>query len=323
MAPTGACVIVPMPGGIARVYVSARRETTGRPEPTPAAIQALVDLHGPGGISLGEPRWASVFRAQSRLARRWHVGRAVLAGDAAHIQSPAGGQGMNVAIRDAHNLGWRLAAALRGADAEALLDRYERERRRVAAGVLRETDQQMRVLAFASRPARALRDGAFRQLDRRGLMASRLPATAGLKDAYGRRRTGARLPDVAVRDASTGAELAVHALMRDPRFSLFVRDDAAAAPLLPRVVARFGAQLAVRVVSRGPGEVVRWADSHLIDASDRVLPRGCEALLVRPDGHIAASLGRATDARLEVHLERALPADGARAAVLTPAGGMP
>jgi 2-polyprenyl-6-methoxyphenol hydroxylase-like FAD-dependent oxidoreductase len=101
-----------------------------------ANMQAILDRRtGRTDIRLHEPAWASLWRANIRLADRYREGRVFLAGDAAHIHSPAGGQGMNTGIQDAHNLGWKLAAVARGAS-PALLDSYEAERRPVAAGVL-------------------------------------------------------------------------------------------------------------------------------------------------------------------------------------------
>ncbi|QOV41494.1 FAD-dependent oxidoreductase [Streptomyces ferrugineus] len=83
-----------------------------------------------------EVRWASNFMPRTALADRFRVGRVFLAGDAAHVHSPAGGQGLNTSVQDAYNLGWKLDAVLRDGAAEALLDTYEEERRPVAAGVL-------------------------------------------------------------------------------------------------------------------------------------------------------------------------------------------
>ncbi|MFD7131318.1 FAD-dependent oxidoreductase [Streptomyces sp. NPDC059894] len=83
-----------------------------------------------------EVRWASDFRPRAALADRFRDGRVFLVGDAAHVHSPAGGQGLNTSVQDAYNLGWKLAAVLRGQAPAALLDTYEEERRPIAAGVL-------------------------------------------------------------------------------------------------------------------------------------------------------------------------------------------
>lgn len=89
--------------------------------------------------------WASMFRFHSRIAGRFRVGRSFLVGDAAHIHNPAGGQGLNLAIGDAANLAWKLAHVIRGTAPEWLLDTYDAERRPVAAIVLRRTDTGFRL----------------------------------------------------------------------------------------------------------------------------------------------------------------------------------
>ncbi|MGK4455536.1 FAD-dependent monooxygenase, partial [Klebsiella pneumoniae] len=92
-------------------------------------LQGQIDRHGPRGLRLHDPQWLSAFRVNERLAARYRLGRCFLAGDAAHIHSPAGGQGMNTGIQDAVNLGWKLAAVHQGiGDADLLLDSYEPER---------------------------------------------------------------------------------------------------------------------------------------------------------------------------------------------------
>ncbi|MEU2711051.1 FAD-dependent monooxygenase [Streptomyces sp. NPDC007205] len=85
---------------------------------------------------VGQLRWASDFRPRTGLADRFRVGRVFLAGDAAHLHSPAGGQGLNTSVQDAYNLGWKLGAVLRGGAPDSLLDSYEEERRSNAAAML-------------------------------------------------------------------------------------------------------------------------------------------------------------------------------------------
>ena len=94
-------------------------------------------------IELQEPVWSSLWRANVRLADRYREGSVLIAGDAAHIHSPAGGQGMNTGIQDAQNLGWKLAGVLNGASA-SLLDTYEAERRPVALDVLALSNSRLK-----------------------------------------------------------------------------------------------------------------------------------------------------------------------------------
>ena len=111
------------------------------PGPALPDLQAIADDLLPGKPPLSDLRWSSIFRISLRLADSYRVGRVFLAGDAAHIHPPTGGQGMNTGIQDAWNLGWKLAAVLRGGVDAGLLDSYEAERRPVGAAVLERTRQ--------------------------------------------------------------------------------------------------------------------------------------------------------------------------------------
>jgi 2-polyprenyl-6-methoxyphenol hydroxylase-like FAD-dependent oxidoreductase len=102
-------------------------------------LQAVADDLLPGRPVLADLRWSSLFRISVRLAERYRVGRAFIAGDAAHIHPPTGGQGMNTGIQDAYNLAWKLALVLDSAAPETLLDSYEAERRPVGAEVVART----------------------------------------------------------------------------------------------------------------------------------------------------------------------------------------
>src|SRR5262249_26042439 len=93
--------------------------------PTLEQMQAIVDRLGPPGMVLSNPRWTSRFRISRRLAARYRDRRIFLAGDAAHIHPPTGGQGMNTGLQDAYNLGWKLALVLKGEAKASLLDSYE------------------------------------------------------------------------------------------------------------------------------------------------------------------------------------------------------
>jgi hypothetical protein len=98
------------------------------------------------------PRWLSRFGDAARLAEQYRVGRVLLAGDAAHIHPPLGGEGLNLGIQDAFNLGWKLAAEVGGWAPEGLLDSYQTERRPVAADVLDNTRAQMELLSLEPGP---------------------------------------------------------------------------------------------------------------------------------------------------------------------------
>ncbi|MFG2820405.1 FAD-dependent monooxygenase [Kitasatospora sp. NPDC048365] len=151
-APGGALALCPMPG-TDEFQVYAQYED-GEPDTSADGVRALVAArsHLPAD-AVTDVRWASDFRPRAALAERFRAGRVLLAGDAAHVHSPAGGQGLNTSVQDAYNLGWKLGQILRhGADAEPLLDSYEAERLPVAADVLEISTSIHRGGALAGQP---------------------------------------------------------------------------------------------------------------------------------------------------------------------------
>jgi 2-polyprenyl-6-methoxyphenol hydroxylase-like FAD-dependent oxidoreductase len=120
-------------------------------------LQTICDGFTGGTLRLRDPVWMTNFRLQRRQAARYRVGRVFLAGDAAHVHSPAGAQGMNTGIQDAWNLGWKLALVVRGLADKALLDSYEPERLPVGRFVLRLSDRASSVAISDSRLVRLLR----------------------------------------------------------------------------------------------------------------------------------------------------------------------
>ncbi|MYW65754.1 FAD-dependent oxidoreductase [Streptomyces sp. SID8379] len=155
-------------------------------------------------FGMHDARWMSRFHSDERQAPHYRVGRVLLAGDAAHVHTPAGGQGMNTGLQDAANLGWKLAAVLNGRASEGLLETYEAERHPVGKAVLRSSGGLVR-LAMAKRPwtlaaragltaflarVRPARDRAVGQITGIGF---RYPAPKG-----SHRLVGTRVPDVAL-----------------------------------------------------------------------------------------------------------------------------
>lgn len=128
-------------------------------DPTPAdapvdlaEVQDLADAYTGGALRLHDPAWMTNFRLHHRMASQYRSGRVFLAGDAAHIHSPAGAQGMNTGIQDAINLGWKLAYTVLGIGSPDLLDTYDPERAPVGRTVVRFTDQAFTV-ATSTNPA--------------------------------------------------------------------------------------------------------------------------------------------------------------------------
>ncbi|MFJ9675454.1 FAD-dependent monooxygenase [Streptomyces sp. NPDC101221] len=142
----------PFGAGIYSVVVPAAG--VGGRAPAPTLEDFRRQLRAVAGTDFGvhSPRWLSRFGDATRLAERYRVGRVLLAGDAAHIHPPTGGQGINLGVQDAFNLGWKLAAQIRGWAPETLLDTYEAERRPVAEDVLDNTRAQTELLSTAPGP---------------------------------------------------------------------------------------------------------------------------------------------------------------------------
>lgn len=136
--------LLPLSGGRCRAVVGGEeQQRLGRDAPVTAdeLQRALTDAHGPG-IEVGEVLWASRFGDAARQLERYRHGRVLFAGDAAHIHLPVGGQGLNLGLQDAVNLGWKLAAQVRGHAPDGLLDSYHDERHPVSARVLVSTRAQ-------------------------------------------------------------------------------------------------------------------------------------------------------------------------------------
>ena len=232
-----------------------------------------------------DARYLSRFAADERQAPTYRAGRVLLAGDAAHAHSPAGGLGMNTGLQDAANLGWKLAAVLHGAD-PALLDTYQDERHPVGRQVLRVSGG---ILRLATRPGRAVvaaRNTAAAALARVppvGRRAALMISAIGVAYRRGRGRhrlVGTRAPDLPLVPGPGGERLAE--ALRPGRFVLVVPDRG---PGDGRVAAP----------GLAPGEV---------DAAERVVVRRADgeptALLVRPDGYVADAADLARDPAVSV-----------------------
>ena len=156
----GTFVVFPMKGENAYRIIAARSGITpaSEGEPTLADIQALADQHSPVPAVLSAPRWLARFRLHHRAVDRYRVGRCLVAGDAAHIHSPAGGQGMNTGLQDATNLAWKLALVLRGTAPESLLESYHDERWPVGQALLRTTDRMFSLSTSRNRLLVGLRN---------------------------------------------------------------------------------------------------------------------------------------------------------------------
>jgi 2-polyprenyl-6-methoxyphenol hydroxylase-like FAD-dependent oxidoreductase len=258
-------------------------------EPTLDDIrEALVTARGTV-YGLSGARWISRFTDATRQAASYRDGRVLLAGDAAHIHFPIGGQGLNTGVQDAVNLGWKLAQVAHGTSAEALLDSYHAERHPVAARVLHNTMAQSalnatgeRIDALRATVAELLQVDEARQ--RVAAMMCGLDIHYDLGD--GHPLLGRRIPDLDLHTADAPAGLFRH--LHDARGCL------------------------VRFDPPGHFDVSRW--QNRVDVIDARNQRPCQlpvlgevapfdAVLVRPDGYVAW-VGEGTDRGLTDALDR-------------------
>ncbi|MFE3142364.1 FAD-dependent monooxygenase [Streptomyces scopuliridis] len=211
MTAKGVLVVVGLPGGDFRVFTSLAPGAEVAAEDVRNEVQRAASERCPVPIRLTGPHRTGVFRVHRRIADRFRQGRVLLAGDAAHIHSPAGGQGLNTGIEDAASLARPLAEVVRGARSAAVLDHWERERRAVAKGVLDDTDLQTRLWTMRGW-RRTVRDTALGLGERTGLLdrfvtprQTQLSLVhSGSRRSSGRLREGARLPDVEFASGTAG-----------------------------------------------------------------------------------------------------------------------
>ena len=252
-------------------------------EPTLADLkERLVDLYGTD-FGVHDPSWISRFTDMTRQAASYRRGRVLLAGDAAHVHAPHGGQGLNVGVQDAVNLGWKLAQVVKGTSPESLLDTYHAERHPVGARVLQNTMAQV-ALSNADERHQALH-AAVRELlgldEPRRRIAGMI---TGLDVHYdlgeGHPLLGRRMPDLDLHTAD--GPIRVFTLLHDARPVLLNLGEPGAFDLPPWADR-------VRLVE------ARYDGAWELPVIGPVAPPA--AVLIRPDGYVAWT-GDVTDSQL-------------------------
>jgi rifampicin monooxygenase len=248
----------PVGDGLYRVVVPAEA-VTGDRSVAPTLEEFKRRLRAVAGTDFGvhSPRWLSRFGDATRQAERYRVGRVLLAGDAAHVHPPVGGQGLNLGIQDAFNLGWKLAAEVAGWAPQDLLDSYHAERHPVAADVLNNTRAQMELLSTEPGPQAVRRLLAqlmdFDEVNR--YLIEKITAIGVRYDfGAGHELLGRRLRDLTLERGR------LYGLMHAGRGLLLDRT--------------------------GRLSVAGWSDrvDHVVDAGEEL---DAPAVLLRPDGHVA------------------------------------
>lgn len=245
-------------GDAYRVVVPAEGVTGDRAvPPTLDDFRRQLVAHAGTDFGIHSPRWLSRFGDATRQAERYRVDRVLLAGDAAHVHPPTGGQGLNLGVQDAFNLGWKLAAAVAGWAPGGLLDSYHAERHPVAAAVLDNTRAMMELMSTEP-GAQAVRRlfGQLLGFDGVSRFLIEMITAIGIRYDLGSDRdlVGRRLRDVALGQGR------LYGLMHAGRGLLLDQT--------------------------GQLSVAGWADrvDHVVDVSEEL---DAPAVLLRPDGHVA------------------------------------
>ncbi|KAI3322007.1 FAD binding domain-containing protein [Xylariaceae sp. AK1471] len=153
---TGLLAIFPMPGGWIRIMAS--RNKLSNAAPTLDEVKALIRNTLPGGGEITNATWITNFRLHHRVVNSYRDCRLLLIGDAAHIHSPVGGQGLNTGIQDAVNLGWKLARVIRGNRPDSFLDTFDEERRPIGEDLVAKTDRAFKLVSMTNPVAIYLRN---------------------------------------------------------------------------------------------------------------------------------------------------------------------
>ena len=250
--------VIPLGDGVHRVVVPADGVAEDRAVP-PTLEEFKQQLRAVAGTDFGvhSPRWLSRFGDATRLAERYRADRVLLAGDAAHIHPPTGGQGLNLGIQDAFNLGWKLAAEVSGWAPEGLLDSYHTERHPVAADVLDNTRAQMELMSLEPGP-RSVRRLVSELMDFEDVNRHLVEKITAIGIRYdvgaGHELLGRRMRDVGLKRGR------LYELMHGGR--------------------------GILLDQTGRLSVAGWADrvDHVVDVSEEL---DVPAKLLRPDGHVA------------------------------------
>lgn len=289
MGPGHFVMVAKLPGDYFRLLMSQPADRADVSE-TPQQVFSDILAQHFDGIRFGETVWHSRWQSQVRLAHQYRHGRVFLAGDAAHVHSTAGGQGMNCCIQDAFNLGWKLAMVVKGDAPDSLLDSYERERKPIGEQVIGAASaiHELFMAGRNSSPA------ALLALQSSGFLPELIGKVSGI--AYHYRETassggkaptntvasgspetlvaGDRAPNVELPRTRAGASL--YDFIRHSGFTLLIAVPGISLPpaavTLAKQLAGFGNVLKIHIMAPAP---VRYAGATT------------QLFLLRPDGYIA------------------------------------
>src|SRR5579884_223717 len=338
----GVLAFFPFAAGRCRIIADmGTAKTTGHPpDPSLSDVQNIVNERGPAGVRLSDPHWLAGFRVHERKVAEYRRGRVFLAGDAAHIHSPAGGQGMNTGMQDAWNLAWKLALVHKGRARPSLLDSYTIERSAVGEMVLRNATRLTRVATmrnpigqfFRNRLVEVLghlpwfRRNFVRDLTEMSIHYPNSPLNGQSPKNWPSAsiQPGDRYPEARLRDPGTGREQRLLLLLRGPQHNLLLLPAAANADILAdlndvrrRVEETYPDLIRVHLIVPGDSlpQGVAGFDSIWLDPAGSVRPdpgAHTALALVRPDGYLGYRAQPALWDSLHKYLDRYLIAGRAK-----------
>ncbi|AOB32664.1 hypothetical protein AKI39_20855 [Bordetella sp. H567] len=291
----GVLAIFPMGEKRFRVIADIGTSSMPAPPPTLERMQQFLDERGPQGLRAYDPFWLSGFRINERKVKDYRRGRVFLSGDAAHVHSPAGGQGMNTGMQDALNLAWKLAMVWHGHAADTLLDSYSAERSAIGEQVLRNAGNMTKIALLRNPILRELRNLAAGTLSRIPALRQRMvdqlteldlhyreagSLTQSPRGAADRPLPGERAPDIGLQGADADVR-DLYALLGTGRFAVLSVD--APAVDLPQG-------------TRSIAAAATAATSPAYQAG--------HVYLIRPDAYVALSVRAGDDATIIAMLER-------------------
>lgn len=300
----GLAFIVPFDDGSHRI-VTVDRKYQGDKDKRELSLEELQEsisaiLEKP--VELSDPAWLTRWGASLRLASQYRVGRAFMGGDAVHTHSPAGGQGLNTAVQDAFNLGWKLAFVMKGQAPDTLLNTYNAERHPIGEKVLKTSDFLLRSLLLRQPILRFIRETLFRLLIPLPAVQKKLAMNlSGLGigyDAGTGDMAGQRIPDMTLMSA-THETVRLYELLRFPGYTLLLFVDPSrpfeaqlVRALVERVRTEVDDNLQIQVVlNNGLPELHDFGTNTLVDYQGDLETRLGQStgrtLLLRPDGYVA------------------------------------
>ncbi|MGO9453640.1 MAG: FAD-dependent monooxygenase [Candidatus Binataceae bacterium] len=309
-------------------------------EPTIEDLQKIVDEQCHIQARLHDPKWMAYFKIHRRQASAYRAGRAFVVGDAAHIHSPAGGQGMNTGLQDAYNLAWKLALTMKGLAKPAVLDSYGTERHAVGRAVLKLTDTMTRAMELRNPVGAGIRNriaavlsssDMFRSFAARNMAELEVnyresPIVgeyheglfASIASYGGGPRAGDRAPDAEGLRLRDGKSARLHELLRRDEHKVLLfggaragaSEYAALASTAKQIADKYKDNVRTYIVAGGnePDATAGWNGDAIIDSAD-TLHRAYHAVsscayVIRPDGYIAYRSFPANAARLMEYLGR-------------------